>query len=358
MPAMSILRPARLAVDSPALAFEPRIEGLPDLAPIDWAAAGSTAPKLLDTPAGLPTADVVVIVWAEAEWAALHHVFCDSSSSMPYSARDESHFPGWQEDSAELIDGPADWTYWGNFRLVEVGATPVLLYKSNTHLDHPGAPALTALTQRLARIVKPQLIMSTGTAGGANATDHVGTVEIVKSATLYEPRKQPNEWPTSGGSWTAPSTKLGQAGFTGLLSAIPITADALSELVDQFNSHGGTSYTLSALDPLGLNSPDRTPAVRDLSGGATSLLTASSFLVGTTDNAYAAYACIEMDDAIVAAACEKAGVQYGSVRNLSDPAQNPALPSKKAGDWGSTIYRTYGIYTSLNGALAAWATIG
>ncbi len=355
---MTIQRPLRLAAESRSLSFDPHLEGLPALDPIDWQAAGFAPPQLLDTPAQLPQADVVVIAWADAEWAATHHVFCASADSMPYSKANTGNFPGWQKDSTDMIEGPTGWDYWGYFRLVEVGDTRVLLYKSNTHLDHPGEAALRALTQRLAAAVQPKLVLSTGTAGGANSKDHVGTVPIVSSATLYKAGAPASGWPTYGSLWTAPSTKIDQPGFGELLMVIPITEAALNRLAQQLNAHKGTNYTLDQLDPLSLNRPDLKPAIRDTSASAAGLLTASSFLVGTTNDKFAAYACIEMDDAIVAAECEVAGVLYGSVRNLSDPAQNPALPSTIQGDWGSTIYRTYGLYTSFNGALVAWATIG
>jgi nucleoside phosphorylase len=346
-------RPARLDTGS-ELSLDAQIDGLPPLPAIDWQAADFTAPLVLDTPAALPPADVVVIAWAEAEWAALQHVFCASSLPMPYSDRNTKAWPGWQEDSTSPPAGNANWGY---FRLVRVGATPVLLYKSNTHYSHHGGPALSALTGRLIDGVKPKLIMSTGTAGGTNDEDHVGTVVIVKAATLYEADKPSGAWPTYGGSpWTAPTAKLDTSGFAGLLMAIPITATALQQLADRFNNAKHTSYTLAQLDPMHLNLPGPTPAVRNLSGGDTSLLTASSFLVGTTDNALAAYGCIEMDDAIVAAECEKEGTPYCSVRNLSDPAQNPQL-KRNGGDWGTVVYEAYGFYTSFNGALAAWATI-
>jgi nucleoside phosphorylase len=355
---MTLARPTRLlAADAGADAPTTHVHGLPPLAPIDWQAGGFTPPQPLDTPATLPKADAVVIVWADAEWAAMHHVFCASAESMPHSRGEEGDFPGWQKDAANLVAGPAEWTYWGDYRLVQVGETRVLLYKSNTHLDYPGEAALKALIQRLAAIVQPKLIVSTGTAGGANATDHVGTVPIVSSATRYEAGKPPANWPRYAGAWRPQAAALKQASFAELLMPIPITPAALNELVSQFNAHGSTSYTLEQLDPLGLNLPDPVPAIHNLSGGTTSLLTASTFLVGTTDNRFDAYACIEMDDAVVAAECSQAGVLYGSVRNLSDPAQNPDLPPKAQGDWGSTIYKTYGFYTSFNGALAAWATI-
>ena len=40
---------------------------------------------------------------------------------------------------------PSDWSYWGYYRTVEINGQAVLLFKSNTHLDWPGATFLTAL---------------------------------------------------------------------------------------------------------------------------------------------------------------------------------------------------------------------
>jgi hypothetical protein len=85
------------------------------------------------------------------------------------------------------------------------------------------------------------------------------------------------------------------------------------------------------------------------------LLTTPTFVVGTTAGDYKSYICIEMDDAIIAEVCQGAGTAFGFVRNISDPVQNASLSAEIQGNWGSTIYDTYGIYTSYNGALAAWA---
>jgi nucleoside phosphorylase len=89
----------------------------------------------------------------------------------------------------------------------------------------------------------------------------------------------------------------------------------------------------------------------------TSLLTATSFVVGTTNGNLGAFACVEMDDAVIDMTCKTANVPFGSVRNISDPAQNSALPSQAQGDWGSAIYNAYGFYTSYNGAITAWAIL-
>jgi len=80
-------------------------------------------------------------------------------------------------------------------------------------------------------------------------------------------------------------------------------------------------------------------------------------VVGTTAGNYQAYTSIEMDDAIIGEACASSGTAFGFVRNVSDPVQSAALPAKVQGNWGSAVYDAYGLYTSYNGAVAAWAML-
>jgi nucleoside phosphorylase len=339
-------RPNRLVSESDRKRFEPSISGLPDLAVIDWTGAGQ-APVLLDTPSKPAQAAVLVITWAGAEWAAMEHVFCSSTTPMRYSDRDPEPFAGWERYETS--------TFWGYFRLVGLNGKTVLLFKSNIHLAEQGHAVLETLVRQLIAEVKPGLVLSIGTAGGANDTDHVGTVKIVSAATLYE--KDAANWTTYSNGWQAPTATLSQASFTNLLMPIPVTDQDLDKLCTEFSNFSGTEYSLAELDPLGLNHATTPPVVVDQSGGATSLLTASTFLVGTTDNRYAEYSCVEMDDAIVAMVCEQEGTPFGSVRNVSDPAQPADLSSDAQSDWGGAVYDVYGLYTSFNGALAAWAVI-
>lgn len=64
-----------------------------------------------------------------------------------------------------------------------------------------------------------------------------------------------------------------------------------------------------------------------------------------------------MDDAVIAMAAGEHKVSCGIVRNISDPLQNADLAEKVQGNWGGIICSEYGLYTSFNGALAAWAAI-
>jgi hypothetical protein len=352
-------RPARLFVTEKQRRFEPVIQETPDLPVIDWSGVGQVAPTLLSgSGGGLPAADAVVMTWADAEWAAMQHVFCASSVAMPYSDRNTGEWSGWTRYAVGMPSGGVSgWDYWGEWRLVEIAGRRVLLWKSNTHLDFPGQTQLVAMMQMLLREVKPGLVLSIGTAGGAMVGDHVGTVRAVSAGTLDEVGKTQGSWPVYANGWSAANTTLHKAGFATLLMPVPTTESDLQGLVSQFNTYYGTSYSIFDLDPDGLNHADTVPKFFDETGGGTSLLTTPTFVVGTTAGAFGEYACIEMDDAVLGEVCKAAGVAFGFVRNVSDPVQSAALPAEVQGSWGSTVYDAYGIYTSFNGALAAWATL-
>jgi nucleoside phosphorylase len=352
-------RPTRLFTSEKQKSFAPAITNTPDLPAINWGQAGQAAPVLVSSSSTtLPSADAIVITWAEAEWAAMQHVFCASGNSMPYSNRNTGSWGGWNKYSKGLPSGASsEWTFWGEWRLVKIGTSTVMLFKSNTHLDFPGAAYLMDMIKLLIQDVKPSLIVSIGTAGGAETEDHVGTVRAVSAGTLYKSGASPGSWPVYKNSWSGPNTILDSSGFAKLLFPIPTTASDLESLCSQFNAYYKTAYALSDLDPDGLNGGDSSPKVENQTGGAMSLLTTPTFVVGTTAGDYQSYICIEMDDAIIAEACQGTGVAFGFVRNISDPVQNAALSAEIQGDWGSTIYDTYGIYTSYNGALAAWALL-
>ena len=147
-------------------------------------------------------------------------------------------------------------------------------------------------------------------------------------------------------------------GFSELLLPIPTTRADLQSLADTLNASKHTNLDLAApLDPDDLNSGASTPQIHNNTTAGTPLLTASSFVVGTTNGTYSGYACIEMDDAVAAAACAQYDTSFGSVRNISDPAQNAELPSDIQSAWGSAVYSAYGLYTSYNGALVTAALL-
>lgn len=359
-PVKDALHPARLLVSAAvkpeefSKRFEPSITHTPALPAVDWSAIGQQAPQLPTTPATLPAADAVVVTWAEAEWAALEQVFCGGNSQMPYSKRNTSSWSGWVKDAT---DAPSNLGCWGYYRLVELGPRKVLLFKSNAHYAATdGAQNLEQLTTRLIDNVKPSLILSVGTAGGARTSDPIGTVNVVDAAALYESNQPQTNWPIYKDSWTPDWSLIGETSFSKLLFAVPTAASDLQSIAKQFNEFYKTSYPFTELNADNLNSGAPTPAVNDLTKTGTALLTTGSFVVANTSGNLDSFACVEMDDAILAKTAE-GKVAFGSVRNISDPIQNAALPERAQGNWGEAIYTAYGVYTSYNGALATAALL-
>ncbi|WP_223787378.1 hypothetical protein [Marinicella meishanensis] len=338
----------------------PDIPDLPDLPAIDWGLIGHQAPQLLDTPPEkMPEADVVVITWAAAEWAAMQHVFIQSDQAMPYSDSTHGGWSGWQKYDLDMPPekGSEDWDYWGYYRLVEINGKKVLLFKSNTHLDWPGEKYLADLIYRINRYVKPQLILSIGTAGGCRLGDHIGAVNVVNAGTMYDSEQPAKDWPTYRSQYSPAWDIINGSDFNRLLFTIPATTANLTLLKDQFNAKYGTDYALAELNVDDLDLPVGLPVLSNLTTSNTSLLTAATFVVGTTSGEYADYAVIEMDDAVIGRVCEAEGVAFGFVRNVSDPAQNAALPTETQESWGSAVYDVFGFYTSYNGALVTWALL-
>ena len=355
------LHPARLLLSAAVSAadfsrkFTPSLTHTPGLPAIDWAAVGLQAPQLLTAAsAPLPAADAVVITWAETEWAAMQHVFCSSATSMPYSQRNTSSWSGW----TKYADGaPGSLGYWGYYRLVELGAARVLLFKSNAHYAaSQGEQNLEALTNLLIEDVKPKLILSIGTAGGARTSDPVGTVNVVHSDALYESNAPQTGWPVYSSSWAPDWSIINNKSFANLLFPVPTTSSDLASIGSQFNKFYSSNYPLSELNPGNLNMGAAQPAINNLTPANIALVTAKSFVVANTSGNLSSFACVEMDDAIIARTA--AGkTPFGSLRNISDPIQNAALPERVQGNWGEAIYTAYGFYTSYNGALAAAAVL-
>ena len=342
--------------------IHPVIKNTPDLPAIDWSLVGQQAPALLDAPAdSLPEADAVIITWAGAEWAAMQHVFCGGGAAMPYSAGQTGQWPDWQKYDKDLppYSGQPgnEWTYWGYYRLVEVRGQKVLLFKSNTHLTWPGGQYVEDLIYRLVEDVRPKFLMSIGTAGGARTQDKVGTVNVVRAGTLYVEGQPQGAWPNYASEWRADWSIIGSGNFPKLLFPIPTTESDLESLREQFNQFYGTSYSVDELNAGGVDMGDPAPQVNDMTPAGTPLLTTSTFVVATTAGNFADFACVEMDDALIGKVCADKGVAFGFVRNVSDPVQNAALPADAQGNWGNVLYEAYGLYTSYNGALAAWALV-
>lgn len=354
--------------------------------PIDWAKAGvaDKAPVIVDSPTPqlpsdpLPKADVVVVTWTSAEWEAMKYVFTYKAyADYAYS---ELVWPKYSYNFYEIyqdlwitdligtalgdpITPPSIYNgdnNWGYSCVVTLGSTKVLLLKSSMHMSTDGAtlPLRQFIRQAITES-GAKLILTIGTAGGTQEDGFVGDVNISNQA----------EFLLTGALGTAEfNNKIFGSDWTPNMTSTYMTA--AQSLVSEVNNLSvqvpGAGYPLDqTIEPI-----NRLPKITDFTGAhGLPLLTTNGFVTGyvnvPADNTdeekqYLGdkYCVVEEDDAVVAlVTSEFKGVQYGSVRNLSDGAVNYYLQGELASSWPQTIYSDKGFDTAVNGAIVTWAII-
>lgn len=343
------------------------LDGLPA---IDWSKAGVSSaqqPMPQDAPKDwkpynpLPKADVVIMTWTKAEWAALDQVFC--SYDQPMSVHDASDgywtddWTHYARDYFNIHQTMVDVQYthqggvpslyyqaWGSFRQVKIGSQQVLLIKSDMHLAQDGTPLpLRQFVEQICTEVNPDLLLSIGTAGGVRTEDALGCALITNQAYFYllEDFKNADFNNTTVKSAWKPNDSL-----------IP-TAQKLVLQVPGYDVEAPSAQYPAGAD-IKPDAPDsQIKVVTDQP-----IITTDSFMFGTTTNHLDDRGCIvEMDDAVVGLACQSNKTSFGFIRNVSDPVINGDMPKDLQNTWAEYIYQERGLYTSFNGALAAWAVV-
>jgi len=334
-------------------------QGVEQYRPTPMPAAAKTGGN--DANAPLPQADIVVMTWTIAEWAALDHVFCDYDREMTLTdARGHEWRDGWQpysrgyyairqymEDVYKTYQGGAPSLpdeSWGQFRMVGINGLRVLLVKSAMHLaqDGTGLP-LRKFVARICEEAAPKLLLSIGTAGGVREEDALGCALITNQACFHLIKEFSNaefNATTVQSQWTPKTQLLAEAQARAL--QVP----------------GYPLYPVSPQYPEGSRIAPDTPDSRLKVVTEAPIITTDAFLFGTTRNELQQYGCIvEMDDAVVGMTCREKAIPFGFVRNVSDPVIDARLPKEVQNAWAGYIYQERGLFTSYNGALAAWALI-
>lgn len=350
----------------PRIAQEP-LNGLPVIHWSEYSVSSDQQPIPLDPPTNwmpytpLPAADVVVLTWTKAEWAALNQVFC--SYTQPMSLDDVAHgvwITPWtfyarnyytiQQDMVNVVKasqgGVPSLTNqaWGSFRMVQLAGQKVLLLKSDMHLAQDGRSLpLRQFVAQICSEAQPTYVLSIGTAGGVRSEDALGSALITNSARFYllEDFKNAEFNRTTVTSSWQPATNL-----------LPIAQRMVLQVP------GYTVLPLSPHYPPGASITPDAPASSIKVVTQQPIITTDSFMFGTTTNSLDQIGCIiEMDDAAVGMTCDQHNTPFGFIRNVSDPVINGSLPPAIQTSWATYIYQQLGLYTSFNGALAAWAVI-
>jgi nucleoside phosphorylase len=321
------------------IAFDPGSKA-DELNPIPW--PGGLAPTPLAPPAQsaadpLPAADVLVVTYTAAEGRALADVLTPgiTSTSWNYYTKDWSVYEPQLDKRAPALDSKR----LGSWHLTTIGKTTVLCFKSELHpaTDGPALPIRKLWAQMIAE-VQPQLVITTGTAGGVGDGTELGDVAVA-TAVRWDCQEQFKSEPWATTAY--PTSTLTAQMRTALAATGPLIAANAGKIPSQYLS--------------------RAPEIWE----SETTVTTDFFAMGDTTDHYGllklAPDCraVEMDDAALGLALSDLNdpPPFLSIRNASDPVMPGDEPIRQQTEQASSIYERYGYFTTVGSAVACWAVV-
>lgn len=379
----------------------PRQPGVMALAVLSlpWPSGTGPAPQPLNVDpavdAPLPKADVLVVTWTVAEVEALADTLTPGfgrNTWYRYARRFQEHYVPMIRRGAPALAARR----LGSYFPTRIGNKDVLCFKSELHLNQDGittAPGRATLPvkdmwRQIIEEVQPSLVITVGTAGatfppdrnvtlkGMNCKPHeLGDVVVTRGAKFRlsdEFAKEPfanSEYRCE--KFTIPTARLG--------ATKKLLATHADKLVEPAFGPPHTKYPWSLPGPIPgfKNTPSIFIDGRDFPAFHP-ILTTDFFEFGTSKNDLENEGCgVEMGDAVLGMVVEEMknegrdAPNWLVIRNASDPQINGALPDatdpsvavplrrklNMQAHWAVWYYETYGYWTSVNSAIAAWAMI-
>jgi nucleoside phosphorylase len=323
------------------LTFEPRgveLEALPwptglEPKPIKYNATPLTA---------LPKADVLVVTWTSAEWMALADVLTPGIEKRDWLRYAEN----WHDYEGQLTDkSPArDANCLAEYCLTQIGTKRVLCVHSELHLATDGITApIVQLWSQMIREVLPELVITTGTAGGIGTQTVLGDVFVVSTG-KFNCTQTFAEKPWAQARFEQAAPVGGQAMRYANTELIVVNAHQLpAALTPQEPQIVVSAGSVETVDYFGFaDTGDRYGIVKNDPTAHTE----------------------EMDDCTLPLALAAIELNRGkalpwlSIRNASDPQVPTSIGDLEAQKrWASNIYEKYGYWTTVGSAIACWAVI-
>jgi hypothetical protein len=322
------------------LAFS-KATGLSRYKDVPW--PDGLAPKTMKTSGGteggpLPRADVLVVTWTVDEGHALSRVLTPGKDSRDdyapythnYDAIAKKMRPGCPARNAKRLG-----TYWRT----KIAGKTVLIFKSDSHMsqDGPKLPNRDVWRQIIDE-VRPQLVITTGTAGGIGTDCEVGDV-IVSPVVRFDC-----------------TSKFKASAFRNAhYSSALVRGARLPEAGRLMEVNAGQ------LPPDNSRPPRIVVTVpSDL---AQSVVTTDLFGFDTSDNHYGLQglgAVSEMGDAVLGLVASDIGPDappWVAIRNVSDPQIQAEGTLRDQAHVAAAIYKGFGRWSSVCSAIACWALI-
>jgi hypothetical protein len=289
----------------------------------------------------LPQYDYLVVTWTVEEAKALADILTPGYPSKtawyPYTHNFASEFVPLINPHAPAI---ADSHRLGSYFPTTFGGKRTLCFKSELHMSQDGPKLPVAkLWQQLIAEVRPQLIITTGTAGGIGAAMQLGDV-VVAPAVQFDCLTKFKSSPFRSSTY-----KCSRLKSPSVVEVAPLFAANLSHLPPA-------------------SRPPRIVARPGAGVSDTDIVTTDFFAFDDTGNTFGLQgmgAAVEMGDAVLGMVMTQLGAaapKWAAVRNASDPQiDNSGLTQKEAGQKASQIYERYGYWTTIPSAITCWALI-
>lgn len=312
---------------------------VPALSPIPWPAGLAPVSSPLAPVPGpddpLPAADALVVTWTVAEAEALADVLTPGQPKAewyPYARGYQDYLP--------MIRPGAPARHYGRlgiYAVTRIGGLRVVCLKSDLHLsqDGPELPVRRLWAQIITEVA-PRLAVTTGTAGGIDADTELGDI-VLTSTVRFDCQK------------TFAHAVFAQASYTDPAAHRPPTHDQ------------------AAMDALFAVNSARIPASRPArTWTGAQVLTTDFFAFDDTTDHYGLRAAdpaaraVEMGDAVlglVATTDLTDPPPWLIIRNASDPQIDGTLTLRQQAATAARIYEKYGYWTTVNSAIATWASI-
>jgi len=302
------------------------------------------APKTGPKPAGdgsgpLPRADVLLVTWTVDEGHALSRVLTPGKDSrndyLSYTHNFATIAAKMRKGCPALKAGRL-----GAFWTTRIGGKSVVVFKSDSHMsqDGPQLPNIDVWAQIIAE-VRPELVITTGTAGGIGKQFEVGDV-IVSPVVRFDCTAKFKSRPFCAASYKSVPAKT---------------------------THFARARTLfKANAPQLPKDNTRLPKIIRVAPDAlaSSVVTTDFFGFDTSDNHYKLQGLgnvSEMGDAVLGLVAEQMGdaaPRWLAIRNVSDPQiKADGLTLRQQAAIAAQIYKGFGRWSSICSAITCWASI-
>jgi nucleoside phosphorylase len=320
--------------------------GLSRFTDIPW--PKGLAPKTGPKPSGdgsgpLPKADVLVVTWTVDEGHALSRVLTpgkDSRNDYLSYTHNFAAISSKMRKASPALEAKRLGAFW----TTTIGGKKVVVFKSDSHLsqDTKKLPTGTGtlpnedVWAQIIDEVKPNLVITTGTAGGIGKECEVGDV-IVSPIVRFDCLKWLKSEPFHNADYQdgAPKTKF------------------FAKAKTLFKANSGQLPKDNT----------RPPKIVRSTNLAASVLTTDFFGFDTSDNHYGLKGLgdvSEMGDAVLGLVMNKIGAgapRWVAVRNVSDPQIKAEGTLRQQAQVAAQIYKGFGRWSSVCSAIVCWALI-